>query len=87
VQKPELQQRIQKGLLKLIEDGSFDRFFYQYHCTDILQSRLHHRRVFNIDNPLASKQRMSSLVGEHFMLDPSFDFDAVCGNTKVNSAK
>ena len=77
-QKPKLHRRIQQGLLNLIADGSFERLFYQYHCDDILQSKLHKRRVFKIDNPLASMQRMYSLVGKDFMLDPEDDFSALC---------
>ena len=76
--RPELAKRIEKGLLKLIDDGDFDRFFYRRYCPDIVKSQLNSRKTFQIENQQVSTARMKKLVGENFLIDPNKDYAEIC---------
>lgn len=54
--KPILAKRIEEGLLSMIGDGSFDKFFLQYHQADLDAAMLNNRRIFKIPNPNLSKE-------------------------------
>lgn len=75
---PEIAERIRLGLLRLIENGEFDRFFFQKYCSDILKANMSERIRFKIDNPQVSQKRMTSLVGDGFLLDPNNSYKKVC---------
>jgi hypothetical protein len=75
---PKIADRIKVGLLRLIENGDFDRFFYQKYCSDILKANMSERLHFKIDNPQISRERMISLVGESFLLEPNKSYQKVC---------
>ncbi|NRA22919.1 MAG: transporter substrate-binding domain-containing protein [Oleispira sp.] len=47
-----LAQRIEKGLRMMIQDGSFEEIFLEYHEKDIERVNLKSRRLFRIENPL-----------------------------------
>ena len=48
--KPELAARISAGLTSMIEDGTFDRLFYDYHQADIQKADLGSRKIFRVRN-------------------------------------
>lgn len=48
--KPELALHIEKGFRKIMADGTFDAFFYRYHCDDLRSLNLKHRKMFSIPN-------------------------------------
>ncbi|WP_434927617.1 hypothetical protein [Shewanella sp. HL-SH2] len=75
---PRLAERIQVGLLRLIENGQFDQLFYQWHCQSLMQGQLHKRRVFKITNPLVKESQMVSITGEDFLFNPSVDVQSIC---------
>jgi hypothetical protein len=79
---PELAERITLGLQRLIEDGTFDRFFYKRHCRDLLKADLPNRKIFTINNPFIYNNRMESIVGKQFLLSPTSDFEDVCKNNR-----
>ncbi|MCO4798917.1 MAG: hypothetical protein KC484_06865 [Colwelliaceae bacterium] len=76
--KPELAKRIETGMLRIIKNGSFDKFFYQNHCDDLLRSHIGKRKVFSISNSLVSTERMLSLVDDSFLLNTNANFESVC---------
>lgn len=48
---PELAKRIEKGFNKIIDDGSFDKFFKDKYGDLIEKANLKGRRIFKINNP------------------------------------
>ncbi len=46
-----LAERLQKGLEKMIEDGTFNDLWHAYHFSYIEQAELDRRKLFRIDNP------------------------------------
>ncbi|TQV72931.1 amino acid ABC transporter substrate-binding protein [Aliikangiella marina] len=50
-----LKERIEFGLIKAINDGSFDRLFNQYFGVAIKQANLEKRKLFHLNNPFVSK--------------------------------
>ena len=77
---PELADRIKVGLLRLIDNGDFDQFFYQKYCSDILKANMAKRMLFKIDNPQVSRERMLSLVDDDFLLDPTISYQKICSH-------
>jgi len=53
---PRLAQRIETGLRQMIQDGSFDKLFWDYHESSIQQAELASRKIFRVENPLLSKR-------------------------------
>ncbi len=49
--KPELAERIEKGLITLIDNGTFDVFFNQHFGEIIKNANLSKRKIFKISNP------------------------------------
>ena len=49
---PLLADRLERGLNMMIEDGSFDEIFREYHGASIQAANLKNRRLFTISNPL-----------------------------------
>ncbi|WP_028671239.1 substrate-binding periplasmic protein [Saccharospirillum impatiens] len=47
-----LAERLETGLLRMVEDGSFDAIFWHYHGEAIERARLPERRVIELTNPL-----------------------------------
>jgi len=75
---PKIAKRIKVGLLRLIENGSFDHFFYRRHCKDILKAQINKRKIFHIPNSLVSHKRMLSLVDDDYLIDIKSDFFEIC---------
>lgn len=50
-QHPELAERLERGLRLMIEDGSFDKFFWKYYGPIIEKARVKNRKLFKIENP------------------------------------
>ena len=76
--KPRLAQRIEVGLRRIINNGEFERLFYQRHCDFLVKSKLNQRLIFKINNPLISESEMTSIVGKDFLLNPMDDFSVLC---------
>ena len=53
--RPKLAQRIEIGLLTMINNGKFEKIFKQEFSEVIKESRLSQRRIFKINNPNLSK--------------------------------
>ncbi|MEP4547366.1 MAG: amino acid ABC transporter substrate-binding protein [Saccharospirillum sp.] len=47
-----LAERLETGLLRMIDDGSFDAIFWRFHGEAIERARLQERRVIELSNPL-----------------------------------
>jgi hypothetical protein len=50
-QYPKLAERVQRGLELMLEDGSFDEYFLQYHEPMLEQAGIKDRKLFRIENP------------------------------------
>jgi hypothetical protein len=74
--RPKLAQRIRRGLLQLTASGEFDRFFYRYHCDDLVRSHMSERRLFKVNNPLLEKPE--SLEDTARWIDPKTDYASLC---------
>lgn len=48
----QLAERLEAGLWRMIEDGSFDEIFWRYNGDDIQRAQLSDRRLIRLDNPL-----------------------------------
>jgi len=75
---PKLAERIKIGLLRLINNNTFDDLFYKYHCKDILQANLAGRKIFDIPNKAISQDQARFLVPNEFMFNPKQNFSEVC---------
>ena len=75
---PKLANRIEKGLEKIIADGSFDRFFYQRHCRYFKESSIDKRKVFTIENPLISEELWQELSDKNYLLAPEMNVEQQC---------
>lgn len=49
--RADLAQSIERGLEKMLADGSFDRLFQQHHGAAIRQAKLDKRRIIELQNP------------------------------------
>lgn len=47
-----LAERLETGLLRMIEDGSFDTIFWRFHGEAIERAQLQERRIIRLTNPL-----------------------------------
>jgi len=65
---PRIAERIEKGMQKMIEDGSLERIFEKYNGETIKKSDLKNRRIFRIENPNLSKNL--PLDDESLWFDP-----------------
>ena len=68
-QNPELAARIEAGLRMMIQDGSLDKLFWEYHRASIQRSDLAHRQIFRVDNPLLSPK--TPFEQKQLWFDPS----------------
>jgi hypothetical protein len=50
-QHPKIAERMERGLRMMMDDGSFDDFFWKYHKPIIDQAKVKGRRLFTIENP------------------------------------
>lgn len=48
---PRLQKALERGLMKSIEDGSFDQWFFSTYGDQLTQLNLEQRRILSIENP------------------------------------
>jgi hypothetical protein len=76
--KPLIAERIKVGLLRLIESGAFNEFFYKSHCESILKAQISKRKTFRISNKFISKERMLSLVNDDFLVNTELNFNQLC---------
>lgn len=53
-----LAQRLRTGLLKAIENGSFDSLFNRYKGVSLKKANLAHRQIFHLDNPNVNTERV-----------------------------
>ena len=53
---PELAERIEKGLNRLLENGRFDQLFQAHHIKNIMQADLKNRQIFYLKNPALSAE-------------------------------
>jgi hypothetical protein len=71
-----LKKRIDTGLRRLIANGDFDHYFYNQHCSDLLQAALSTRKLIRINNPNIHVDQLSQ-EPEHW-LDITQDFPGLC---------
>ncbi|MBN9671833.1 hypothetical protein [Roseibium aggregatum] len=64
---PELAEKIETGLERMIEDGSFDAHFLLFHGDDIERAQLSERKVFKVPN--------TDLGDAYELGDPSYWYD------------
>lgn len=65
---PDLAIRIERGLRVMIDDGSFEKHFMEYHERDIKRANLRSRKLFKIQNPLLPPS--APLDQKHLWYDP-----------------
>lgn len=53
---PELAERIETGLRRMIEDGSFDEIFWKFHGENIKKADLNNRKIITLNNPLLTPE-------------------------------
>ncbi|GAB2862954.1 hypothetical protein GCM10027277_34460 [Pseudoduganella ginsengisoli] len=72
-QKKGLAERIEKGLLKMMDDGSFNALFDKRWSKQLLSTNLKHRQVFHLPNPLLSPQTAEMIRAhpEYFLFAPA----------------
>jgi len=51
-----LAERAQVGMMSMIEDGTYDKIFFQYQQPKIDRLDLKHRKIFKIENPFLVKE-------------------------------
>jgi len=68
---PALAQRIEHGLRRMLDDGSFDAHFWRYHGDAIRHARLGERRLLKLDNPLLPRE--TPLADSRLWFDPKTD--------------
>jgi hypothetical protein len=63
-----LAERIERGLLLMIEDGTFDKYFYNHPSITLIleKAELKNRKVFYLDNPLL---KQNPFVNDKFKFD------------------
>jgi hypothetical protein len=66
--KPELARRIEEGLIVMIYDGSFDRFFNERFGEIIADANLKKRRIFKLNNPNLGAKTPFNV--QHFWYSP-----------------
>jgi hypothetical protein len=76
--KPLIAERIKVGLLRLIESGAFNDFFYKNHCESIMKAQISKRKIFSIPNEFISEERMLSLVDKDFLINTDSNFNQLC---------
>ncbi|MFT6902250.1 MAG: hypothetical protein ACJAXS_002458 [Colwellia sp.] len=76
--KPLIAERIKVGLLRLIENGEFNKFFYKNYCEFIMKAQISKRKIFSIPNEFISKERMLSLVNQDFLVNTDSNFNQLC---------
>jgi hypothetical protein len=76
--KPLIAERIKVGLLRLIDSGAFNAFFYKNYCSSILKAEISKRKIFSIPNEFISKERMLSLVNDDFLVNTDLNFNQLC---------
>ncbi|WP_419780398.1 substrate-binding periplasmic protein [Maridesulfovibrio sp.] len=64
----ELAARIETGLWRMIEDGSFDAIFEKYNRADIEQGDLRSRKMIELDNPILPEE--TPLEDERLWFNP-----------------
>jgi hypothetical protein len=76
--KPEIAERINVGLLRIIESGVFDDFFYENYCKDLLKAKINERKTFKISNHYISNSRLLSQVDQNFLVNKNTNFNELC---------
>jgi len=76
--QPALKQRVETGMLRLIDSGAFDRFFFSHHCPDLLRADIAQRKLFSIDNPNTHTIQLPQ--EPKFWLDIHQDFNLTCSD-------
>ncbi len=66
--RPQLAERIEEGLNRMIADGTFDQVFFKYHKELLESVNLQNRRSFAIENPNLSP--LTPLERKELWLDP-----------------
>ncbi len=68
-----LGERIEKGLLKMMEDGTFNALFGKRWNKSLLATNLKHRQIFHLPNPLLSPQTADMIRAhpEYFLFPPA----------------
>jgi len=79
--QPALRQRIETGLLRLIDSGEFDRFFFSQHCPDLIRANIAKRTLFNIANPNIHHRPLSQ--NPKHWLNINQDFSLTCTDYMV----
>ncbi|MBR9728780.1 hypothetical protein ACFOD0_09910 [Shewanella intestini] len=77
---PKLAERIEKGLMSIMENGIFDDFFYQHFCPILIKSKLSQRQLFELENPMLNADFLQQAKANHWLLDPSQPIKQRCQN-------
>lgn len=63
--------RVREGMMRMIEDGTYDRIFFAYQGEKVKQLDLRHRRVFRIPNPMLGPE--TPFDDKRLWFDPTKD--------------
>ncbi len=69
-----LAARARKGMTAMIEDGTYDRIFFEYQKEKIERLDLKHRRIFRINNPLLGPE--TPFADKRLWFDPFANEDS-----------
>lgn len=70
--RPELKNRIEKGLNKALEDGSLDKLFFTHPANQqmLKDVRMKERLIFKIDNPFLSDESRKVMQRKNLIYEP-----------------
>lgn len=54
--RPDIAVWLRQGMLEIVQDGTLDQYFYEYHQDALDRARLSDRRVFVLENPGLSSE-------------------------------
>ena len=63
--------RVREGMLKMIDDGTYNRIFFAYQGYKIARLHLKNRRIFKIDNPNLGPE--TPFADKRLWFDPTRD--------------
>ncbi|PWQ94209.1 substrate-binding periplasmic protein [Leucothrix arctica] len=70
---PEIAERVEAGLRKMIQSGEFDKIFYEYHGDTIKRGNIESRRLFKVINPVLPPE--TPIDDVELWFDPVRDLD------------
>lgn len=71
IHKPQLAERIERGMNIAIKDGSFDKLFYQHNSAALERINISQRQIIDLDNPYLSEKTQGTSEKPELWLQPA----------------